>query len=604
MKRRGNVISPIDSINTVVEMLQQTDYTVEDGETVWVRSTQAMYVYRVNSGLVPDGTTVIASIYGNGVWQKLNVAPAGGSSLGPFNTVAQGSVGSGRLLDVNSSQLAALTIGSTVWVNSVFTSWTWDPTSTLTADNITICNPTANGVNPGRFIRATAPVWKWENQLNWFIDQTNGNDEFDGTSQTFTSGVTGPLKSYDEYVRRVAGHNGVIRPPTIFGVTVTQVGNYTAVGSSTGRVDLVIDQYYPGAQFTLIGVLPAASFTGTLSAITSITRGSTGVAGNYNQATSTWTPATELGRLVHNTTQNRWSWIAADLGAGATVLAPWVQISSFGSLSLSQSNASNNDGVETLALPTIDSLQITVTGNFGQGPGAWVVVQNFNITNASSNTKFIGLGGNIIVQNCIIANPHRMLQGGLTTFNNCQLTGGSGNIMGEPMVCDAVFNAGLWRDMVGSQGTIITRGSNIQMNTFALLQNSPITVQQSSVLAIGDLQARGTNTPVTVIDATMRVSGNGGFGQGGSPGNTTAGLVLKRGAKLRYGSGAVLNCSAAADFLLQAATTAYAWDDANHVYTATRRNLTWTLLQTTFGGGGFGDAIFDPLTLATACLDA
>jgi hypothetical protein len=70
MKRRGNVISPIDSINTVVEMLQQTDSSVEDGEIVWVRSAQCLFVYRVNGGLAPDGVNVVASLYGNGVWQR------------------------------------------------------------------------------------------------------------------------------------------------------------------------------------------------------------------------------------------------------------------------------------------------------------------------------------------------------------------------------------------------------------------------------------------------------------------------------------------------------------------------------------------------------
>jgi hypothetical protein len=71
MKRRGNVISPIDSINSIVEMLIQTDSSVEDGEIVWVRSAQALFVYRVNSGLTPDNVNVIASLYGNGVWQRL-----------------------------------------------------------------------------------------------------------------------------------------------------------------------------------------------------------------------------------------------------------------------------------------------------------------------------------------------------------------------------------------------------------------------------------------------------------------------------------------------------------------------------------------------------
>jgi len=75
MKRRTNVISPVDSISAIVEQLQQTDATVEDGETVWVRSEETLFVYRVDSALVPDGVNVVASLYGNGVWQRLNVAP-------------------------------------------------------------------------------------------------------------------------------------------------------------------------------------------------------------------------------------------------------------------------------------------------------------------------------------------------------------------------------------------------------------------------------------------------------------------------------------------------------------------------------------------------
>jgi hypothetical protein len=76
MKRRTNVISPIDTVNTLPEMLIATDSSVEDGEIVYVRSTQAFYVYRIGSGLVPDGVNVIASIYGSpaGVWVLLNIS--------------------------------------------------------------------------------------------------------------------------------------------------------------------------------------------------------------------------------------------------------------------------------------------------------------------------------------------------------------------------------------------------------------------------------------------------------------------------------------------------------------------------------------------------
>jgi len=73
VKRRTNVPSPVDSLVTQVEQLQQTDSSVEDGETVWVRSTQCLWVYRVNSGLTPNGTDVVAALYGNGVWVRSNL---------------------------------------------------------------------------------------------------------------------------------------------------------------------------------------------------------------------------------------------------------------------------------------------------------------------------------------------------------------------------------------------------------------------------------------------------------------------------------------------------------------------------------------------------
>jgi hypothetical protein len=71
LKRRTNLPSPVDSINTLVEQLQQTDSSVEDGEVVWVRSTQCLWVYRINSGLVANGADIVASLYGNGVWVRL-----------------------------------------------------------------------------------------------------------------------------------------------------------------------------------------------------------------------------------------------------------------------------------------------------------------------------------------------------------------------------------------------------------------------------------------------------------------------------------------------------------------------------------------------------
>jgi hypothetical protein len=83
MQRRGNVVSPVDSISTLAEMLQSSDSSVDDGETVWVRSTQQLFLYRLNSGLVPNGTTVVASLYGAGVWVLTSLVLGGGGGGAP-----------------------------------------------------------------------------------------------------------------------------------------------------------------------------------------------------------------------------------------------------------------------------------------------------------------------------------------------------------------------------------------------------------------------------------------------------------------------------------------------------------------------------------------
>jgi hypothetical protein len=79
MRRRTSIVSPIDTINTLVEMLIQSDSTVEDGEICWVRSEQTLYVYRINSGLVADNITIVGSLYGTGVWVRLDVGLGGAS---------------------------------------------------------------------------------------------------------------------------------------------------------------------------------------------------------------------------------------------------------------------------------------------------------------------------------------------------------------------------------------------------------------------------------------------------------------------------------------------------------------------------------------------
>ena len=71
MRRFQHSLAPVDSIRSLDEMLIHSDHAVEDGETVWVRSVGGLFVYRRGTSLMPDGTTVVGSVFGDGVWLRL-----------------------------------------------------------------------------------------------------------------------------------------------------------------------------------------------------------------------------------------------------------------------------------------------------------------------------------------------------------------------------------------------------------------------------------------------------------------------------------------------------------------------------------------------------
>ncbi len=71
MKRFQHTLAPVDTVSALENMLIHSDYAVVDGETVGVKSLRAMFVYRRGSGASADGITIVASAYGDGVWERL-----------------------------------------------------------------------------------------------------------------------------------------------------------------------------------------------------------------------------------------------------------------------------------------------------------------------------------------------------------------------------------------------------------------------------------------------------------------------------------------------------------------------------------------------------
>jgi hypothetical protein len=83
--------------------------------------------------------------------------------------------------------------GSVAFVNSVQDLFTFDASSTLTPDQITIVQPLAGG---GRWLRRNVPSQDWAKQSTWFLDPA-GDDEFSGATALL------PIKTFAELARRI-----------------------------------------------------------------------------------------------------------------------------------------------------------------------------------------------------------------------------------------------------------------------------------------------------------------------------------------------------------------------------------------------------------------
>lgn len=125
---------------------------------------------------------------------------AGDGFFGPGASQAQG-VSFLRVADVTALRALDVTpfanTSSFVWMLSVKDGWTWDPTSVLADDGITVVQ--ATGVVTGRWIRRGWAHPYWQAQSAFYVDATGGNDENTGAA------AAAALKTLAEWRRRVRG---------------------------------------------------------------------------------------------------------------------------------------------------------------------------------------------------------------------------------------------------------------------------------------------------------------------------------------------------------------------------------------------------------------
>lgn len=146
---------------------------------VWAPTGQEGHVYRVN-----PSTMAVQSV------QSTNYLRYSAGSVPVFGTISQGSAGSGRLVDLDTTEVRD---GQSVKVLSVDDYFDLDKSSSATADGIVVVAPLTG---PGRWLRRSLGSVKWAEQASWEISSA-GDDEN-------TGGPGFPIRTFLEFRRRVA----------------------------------------------------------------------------------------------------------------------------------------------------------------------------------------------------------------------------------------------------------------------------------------------------------------------------------------------------------------------------------------------------------------
>ena len=153
------------------------------------------------------------------------------------------------------------------------------------------------------------PNWQ---VANWFIDPSLGSDGYTGQNSVFTSGTTGPLKTWGELAIRYGTASPRLRQNTTI----------TFVSSHTDNTDPVYFMPYieNGAQLTLKGAFGSAQQVGagTLNVVTPKNR-------NTPQLlTSSFTlssGAVAVGNVIVNSTHSSVAWVYQSLGGGVFAIS-------------------------------------------------------------------------------------------------------------------------------------------------------------------------------------------------------------------------------------------------------------------------------------------
>lgn len=522
------------------DALQNLNTTLlPDGSLVWVQDQFALYVLNKTSTAVPSGTTVVAPGSGPGRWQPASsssggltppqnpaddgkVALASGGNLvylpgGAANEVltwngaawvSSPSGGAGAPIVTDLAALAAVAApadGTTAYVLSLRTSFSFGLGSALAADGITIVADTGA---TGKWLRNTLPGLPWIEQFTWYIDAVGGDDENVGSTN-----ITA-LATHAELERRISG--------ATFASTVT-----VNIISDLAEVCQLSASFTGSAILHYIGGVSSTDHTGTLTNFSS--QDPTDAANLGNLATEAggfnWTPY--FNKRLYFPDADEYSWVMSIPTGSGNEVARIVEPSSFdidnaGNTSLNAFAIPGNSAYEVQSLFTVLGFKLDVTqGNRNGSTSVSAIIQDLDVIEANDP---LGLQLTAAAESPILIVRCRAAQnfsnGSSVKFFQSFLYGGVPRTAENPSRFD----------MQGSGSNIAFAFSNGTRNSMnGCTFNSEIRVIDGAHLSIGFCQAFNGNG--LTLEAGCFVDCSGAFG---GRDNSGFGITVESGALVTY----------------------------------------------------------------------
>lgn len=179
------------------------------GELAYVQDTKQFYFFDPDSVATADGVEVVCAVNDCGRWIRACIncegptGTTGSSACDETCTFARPSSSTMLLADLASLNTDGFVDGEWAFVESLSSYFTlalnWTGPA---ADGITILD--AFGTPGAVWLRDVSIAnARWTYQRIYHVNEATGNDEYDGTSATVGGNLVGPLRTVDEFTRRL-----------------------------------------------------------------------------------------------------------------------------------------------------------------------------------------------------------------------------------------------------------------------------------------------------------------------------------------------------------------------------------------------------------------